>query len=263
MSEESSVYEKRADNSRYLNFNRTTNAPTMRFTITHFHESLEMAAVTKGRLTVRIEGEEKTLAPGEIAFVPSFSTHCYRAEEENTEYIVLVMSSKFFSGVRELEGRTFAHFPEKTDETAMLFDTLEALLQSYSHRSAETLRRGIAEVALGIMLSIYPTHPIQNNPGAQVIREVLRYINANLSGELSLEFLSDHFGYTKNHFSFIFNKFAGMSLREYINRRRLDRVLALREENKTAPLYHLVFEAGFDSQNTFYRAAKKYGVEIS
>jgi len=258
-----SVYEKRADNSGYLNLCYTHDAPTECFSITHFHESLEIIAVTSGRLTAKIEGEEKTLSAGEVAFVPSFSTHCYRAAELGTEYIALVISQAFFSRSRELDGRTFPTFPEKCEGTEKLFDVLHALLPVFSHRASETLRRGIAQVALGIMLSLYPTVPVQRNPGAQVIREVLRYINANLKDPLSLEFLAENFGYTKNHFSFIFNKFVGMSLREYINRRRLDRVAALRAENKTAPLYQIVFEAGFDSQNTFYRAAKKYCFEIS
>jgi methylphosphotriester-DNA--protein-cysteine methyltransferase len=50
-----------------------------------------------------------------------------------------------------------------------------------------------------------------------------------------------------------------MNLREYLNRRRLAEVLALEKKGGDTPLYRMVLEAGFESQNTFYRALKKYG----
>ena len=89
----------------------------------------------------------------------------------------------------------------------------------------------------------------------------MRYVSENFKKPLSLEGLAREFGYTENYFSSLFNRYAGMNLREYLNRRRLSEVLSRQKISPEIPLYRLVLEAGFESQNTFYRALKRYGRE--
>ena len=50
-----------------------------------------------------------------------------------------------------------------------------------------------------------------------------------------------------------------MSLREYVNRRRIAEVLRLKAKNPAAPLFSLALDCGYVSEKTFYRALAKYG----
>ena len=88
--------------------------------------------------------------------------------------------------------------------------------------------------------------------------DLIKFINENFSGEITLEGLAERFGYTKTYLSEQFNRFAGMPLREYINRRRINEFYRRKRDDPAVPACRIAAEVGFKSLNTFYRALHKY-----
>lgn len=261
MYNKSPYYEKAADIDGHLNFQCITTTPSKRHSVMpHFHDSIEIIAVASGSYTVRVGGEERRLSAGEIAFVDSFATHSTRSEGDATHFAVTI-SSKYFAGVTQLKERTLPPFLVKVDGTDGIFSVLESAKLLLDKGKNEAVKRGFVELFLGALISLYPTVERPKNRAAENARHILRFINEHFREPLTLCVLAREFGYTENHFSSLFNRFAGMNLREYLNRRRLAEVLAQEKENPDTPLYRLVLEAGFESQNTYYRALKKYGME--
>ena len=259
MYNKSPYYEKAADIDGHLNFQCITTTPSKRHSVMpHFHDSIEIIAVASGSYTVRVDGEERRLSDGEIAFVDSFATHSTRSEGDATHFAVTI-SSKYFAGVTQLKERTFPPFLVKVDGTDEIFSVLETAQLLLDKGKNEAVKRGFVELFLGALLSLYPTVERPKRRTAENVREILLYVNEHFREPLTLEGLAHKFGYTENYFSSLFNKFVGMNLREYLNRRRLAEVLALEKKGGDTPLYRMVLEAGFESQNTFYRALKKYG----
>ena len=98
----------------------------------------------------------------------------------------------------------------------------------------------------------------KHNGEARLLVDALMYINENYRDEITLDEVSRKLGYSKNYFSFLFNKFTGMNLREYINSRRVNEFERLKAANPSVPTYVLAEESGFSNSKTFYRAYKKY-----
>ena len=96
------------------------------------------------------------------------------------------------------------------------------------------------------------------NLGEDMFVDVMGYIEEHYTEELRLEEMAELFGYTVSYFSRRFNELFSMSLREYINRRRMRAVHEILESQPTLPLIKVMTAVGYKSWNTFYRNYMKY-----
>jgi AraC family transcriptional regulator, regulatory protein of adaptative response / methylated-DNA-[protein]-cysteine methyltransferase len=97
------------------------------------------------------------------------------------------------------------------------------------------------------------------DPHAETIREVCRYIEANLEGPLGLADLGRHVGLSPHHLQRTFKRLTGISPRQYAEACRLGRLKArLRETNTVTTA---MYEAGYGSSSRLYeRAAAQLGM---
>lgn len=98
-----------------------------------------------------------------------------------------------------------------------------------------------------------------SSPDSQVIDGVIAYIENHLSENLSLDHLSRRFYLSKFHLSRLFRQSLGISIHQYILKKRLKAASAglLTSED----LSGLAQSCGFSDYSAFYRAFKKeYGV---
>ncbi len=90
------------------------------------------------------------------------------------------------------------------------------------------------------------------------IHVVLDYIEKHLDTNLSLERLSQKAHYSPYHFHRVFSTVIGENLNAYIIRKRVERISAILLVEQNAPLKDLAYTYGFNSDNSFSRAFKKY-----
>lgn len=90
----------------------------------------------------------------------------------------------------------------------------------------------------------------------QVIRQVLDYIEEHLTEEeLNLDMITEEIGYSKYHLHRMFTFVVGVSIHQYIQRRRLTeaaRVLVFTQK----PLMEIALCSGYDTQRSFSRSFK-------
>ena len=99
----------------------------------------------------------------------------------------------------------------------------------------------------------------QVNPSQSLSNEIISYINANLSGELSLDLLSERFFISKNHLNRIFKASTGVTVWEYIKLKRL--ILARNSILSGSSAISACQNSGFNDYSAFYRAYKeRFGV---
>jgi len=100
----------------------------------------------------------------------------------------------------------------------------------------------------------------KNNPGKikedqNLYRNILQYIDDHLEQDLSLEYLAGEFYVSKYHIAHIFKENTGISIHQYIMKKRLaacqDAILG----NISISRAYLMF--GFKDYSSFYRAFKK------
>ncbi|EGQ21742.1 MULTISPECIES: helix-turn-helix transcriptional regulator [Sporosarcina] len=90
-----------------------------------------------------------------------------------------------------------------------------------------------------------------------VIQSTINFIEKNLNEELSLEDVSANAGFSKFHFHRIFQNETGVSVTEYVRYRRItESAQVLIYTN--AKIIDIAMNYGFESQEAFSRAFKKY-----
>ena len=88
------------------------------------------------------------------------------------------------------------------------------------------------------------------------IVSILKYINEHYMDPISLKSLAARYNYTETYFSASFNALLNISIREYINRIRIQHVNAYIESGLTKSQAAVL--CGYTNSNTFYRAYNKY-----
>ena len=250
-------YEKAADVSGHLYFARydfsSSDDPP---SFAHFHDSVEFILVREGNYLVHIGTQERLLSAGEIAFADSFVPHFYRAAGKAIVYAIVIDKNLFSGGA--LSSLVFSPFPAISAgnfaEIMRFFDTC-----SPNIFLNEQTKAGFSDLFAGLLYAFCPAQERKENKTARAFSEVLKYLNEHFCEEISLSALAARFSYAKNYFSALFNDFTGMSLREYVNRRRIAEVLRKKEKNPGISLFSLALDCGYVSEKTFYRALAKYG----
>jgi steroid delta-isomerase-like uncharacterized protein len=96
---------------------------------------------------------------------------------------------------------------------------------------------------------------------AGIATELGAYFEAEkpyLQSDLSLVYVSDRLGYTRNQISYILNHVVGCSFYDFVNSHRIDHVIEqMRGEEQSASTIELAIDAGFNSISGFYKAFKK------
>ncbi len=250
------IYERIADKEGYIFFNKYDSCRAhVHEPIPHFHNSVEMYVCTNGECSVHINGETRRLYEGDVAFVDRLTPHS--ADAFNGEVYVVLASSSYLSAVDWLERETLPAFTPGCRG----FDKIKELtVWAYGLKSEMNteMRRGFITLLLGLMRKYCGSVTRGADKNTKVLVEIMRYIDEYYSEQITLESLSKKYGYERTYLSRIFNKLLGMNLREYLNRRRIDAVNRMKQENKGVPIYKIYAACGFDSPNTYYRAVKKY-----
>lgn len=90
------------------------------------------------------------------------------------------------------------------------------------------------------------------------IHKVQDYIELNLGRSLSIEELSNAAGFSKYHFSRIFQGILHEPLAHYVNRIRMERALFLLAHRADKNMTDIAYELGFTDSAVFSRAFKNY-----
>ena len=221
----------------------------------HFHRAFELAYILDGVATYNVEGEKLRAEAGDIVFVHCCYSHQSLMEPAHTKYVIAVPEN-ITSDVAEL-------FAESTLSTVLsdkefnrtLLGYFESLVNGKNLKIAE---KGYANVIFGSLANHYERISIkEKNKNIFLIEDILDYIDAHCTEAITLESISEHFGYNKTYFSRLFNNHITVSLSNYINMVRYDKFEALAKKNRNANITDLAFKCGFTSMSTFYRIRKE------
>ncbi len=102
-------------------------------------------------------------------------------------------------------------------------------------------------------------HPRAQSSYSELVTRVTEFVSRNLDGKLTLESLSREAGLSPFHFQRVFKKALGISPRQYVEARRLERVKRSLSSGKTVT--DSVYAAGFTSTSRLYeKGPTKLGV---
>ena len=252
-----SYYEKTRDDSGeiMLQYNAEGSFPP------HFHRNLEIVLAKRGSYEILINGSVCKAEGDAVIVIDSFDLHEYtkRIPDENgmLESIVVVVPYHYVRGFREIRrGRAIAE-PVICD--GELTDRLMALTKEYiASQTSEAIRQNAAELMLSILAERIRWVDQRTKGEVELVREILTYIHENYRSDIKRSDIARTLGYAPAHISRVFHSYLSVGIPEYVAKLRLDHVDHARQNGDSRSLSALICDAGFNSQQTYYRCKKKY-----
>ena len=218
-----------------------------------FHSKIELYFVEEGEIRAFINDHQKILKKGQMAIAMSYDAHLFRSiknSKSSTLLIPLEICNEFSQKTR---GKHInSPFICDTDTVKKIKSYIDEIKDDCN----ELKLRGYLYVILGIVLDNIFLTGNEKSFDTEFSSALLIYLNQNFREKITLDTLSDKFGYSKSYLSRFFKKNFGIGFNSYVNILRLRHYLLLMNEKKHTNTY-CAFESGFDSMGTFYRVFKQ------
>jgi len=258
----------------------------------HYHDFNKIIIFLSGNVTYLIEGKTYYLKPWDILLVNHHAIH-KPVIDQNTYYerIVIWIDEAYMQSVSHTHNdvitvnSTVKNMLDDTDITACFKKASERrfnlirldapLIERISNtiRELETALKPESENYFGINLlrnlffMEFMVYINQIFLGMQYgrdtitlkydarIEEVLKFINDNLSHELTVDFIAEKFFLSKYHLMHKFKEETGYTLHHYILQKRL--LLAKEYLAQGMPITKAALASGFTDYSTYHRAMKR------
>lgn len=229
----------------------------------HTHTTAELFYFVEGEAVYHIEGNSYTLQPGDILLMRPSEAH-YIEQDPDLPYerICLNFETTIFSAL-DPENNLLRPYYGREAGKRNLYRTANignAPFRTYLDNILRTDNRldAIANLIL-LLCRIGGMYERDNAIGAQpdtLEYRIVRYINQNLSKELSIEELCDKFYISRAQLCRRFKRITGTSVGKYITAKRLIAAQnLLRQGKKPTEVYA---SCGYQDYSTFYRAYVQY-----
>ena len=241
-----------------------TEKPVMKTEQMHSHNSYEIFCLISGDTDYCVEGSRYHLLPGDIVLMRKGEVHifqlcspaCYErmcVNFEITQMLSLLDSEALLSVFDDRPLGKFNHYP------ADLFpgNRWQFYLNEICNTQDASKRLCFLLPLLSELKDAFTV--IRNTPVSMRkdrAAPIIKYINANLNEELSLDILAERFYLSKAHLNRLFKQSTGTTAWEYITIKRLFLAKALIDTgNKPTDIY---LQCGFHDYTTFFRSYKQH-----
>lgn len=238
---------------------------------THWHAALEIIMPIENFYDVTANQISYHLQPKDILIIPSGEMHKLSAPDSGRRFIYLfdpfIMKLKGFSSIQSILAHplliTRVTFPKIYNE---LYSILNRMQYEYFSESEyaelsiySLLLNFFASLGYDHVNSINPFPNTRSNKKKEYIKkfnELLEYIDTHYMDELKLDDLAKMIGFSKYHFSRLFQQYTNFSFVGYVNYRRLKVAEELLMQPDLA-VTDVAIQSGFNSISTFNRIFRK------
>ncbi len=236
----------------------------------HNHDEYEILLFLEGDAKYVVEDKSYTLEPCDIIVIRKHELHrIFHNSVTPYRRILLMVDPDFFvvNGCTDYEAQ-FIKAPlgaghKIPADLVRSSGLLEAFLRYQKYSENYTLNNDTPVLKSIIIEILYLINKITAFSGADLtaspIKSVILYINNHYTEDISLDLLQDKFFISKYYLCRVFHKATGLTVQEYIRRKRLTKVRELRTNGLS--LTDAASQSGFRDYSSFYRAyQKEYGV---
>lgn len=231
----------------------------------HWHRSVELFAVYEGTLRFYLNEEAYPLQTGEFMLVNSNEIHSVDSPEPNRTIVLQIPLKTFedyYTGERFIR---FTHDPLPQDGQVMKL--IREIHRAYEEGTCgyEMRVKGLYYMLLYLLVTEYretdvTPDMVKWHKNLNRLSLITDYIKENYASDLSLEALAGIFGYSPTYLSRMFQKYAGINYKSYLQNIRVERAF-----QELANTEHTISETamnnGFPNSKALAKAfQKKYGM---
>lgn len=233
----------------------------------HYHDFHKLSVFVSGKVTYHIEGKAYQLKPQDILLVSQGAIHKPEIDPSipYERYIFWIRddlsSPELNTCFQKANDRSFNLI--RLD--SVLQEKLKDLLPEIEHSLRDTqFGDSILSKALFAQFMVYINRIFLKSSSApdqksyssdSQVEQLLKYINRNLSENLSIDHLAEKFFFSKYHMMRKFKKETGYTIHNYIISKRLLHARSLITQG--TPIMKAAMQSGFQDYTAFVRAYKK------
>jgi len=235
----------------------------------HKHNCYEIMYVVDGKTGHYIEGERYHLVKGNVLIINYNELHMLTEMSENFERAVIHISRDFITpfitvGVdlfRSFRSRQQGHNNVLTPDVSAeygfrdYFNKIEKLCKENTPESEVLIKCLMTEM----LITLNKVHSKGGTSSAKesnnAVKDVIRYINENLTGSLTLDNITSTLFVTKTYLCHLFKKKTGISIVQYITNKRI--LLADELISNGMSASDACFKSGFSNYSNFYKSYTK------
>lgn len=229
----------------------------------HSHHEYEIYMFLEGDCYYVVDGRRYELSKGDIIIIRKHQMHrVFHNSFKKYHCMVIFVYPEFFAENNcleyekaFLEASKDSKIDAQTAESSGLTDAMYRI-RDYSENFKATDKPVVKSTLIEILYIIngirFFQKPLKIN---KTIREVIDYLGNNFTRNISLDELSNKFFISKYHLCRIFKQTTGLTVLEYLKRKRL--TLAMELKNEGLSLSEASSKAGFKDYPSFYRYYKK------
>lgn len=253
-------YNDTFQNSHYYNVN------------SHVHNYYEFYFFLEGNVTMNIEGALHALNPGDVIIIPPNVSHYAILKDKHIPYrrFVFWISIDYCNDLLQLSpdyvylmqhARVTKHYIFHYDVIG--FNTLQSKVfrlieELHSNRFGRDAKITLCanDLILQLNRSVYEMeHPKSQHEQQHLYQNLLLFIEDHLDEELTLDRLSEQFFVSKYHIAHVFKENLGLSVHQFITKKRLRMCQeAILSQTTISDIY---LKYGFKDYSSFFRAFKK------
>lgn len=242
----------------------------------HSHNYYEFYFFLQGKISMQIADRSFPLKSGDVLLIPPGISHHLINQDEKTPYrrFIFWVSREYFEALKNISDDFSYIIDQAVEQKNYLyhngmgnFNELHSkcyrlLEETHTDRFGKDsiLALCVNDLMLHLNRMAYENlHPVKQKENQSLYINLMQYIEEHLEEDLSLDSLADEFYVSKYHIAHIFKENLGMSIHQYITKKRLDMcrnaLLSGTNISKSFQTY------GFKDYSSFFRAFKKeYGL---
>lgn len=242
----------------------------------HTHDYYEFYFFLEGDISMYIEGNLYDLTPGDVILIPPGVAHHILLHSENVPYrrFVFWISQEYCNLLLNLSPdyvylmqhvavtKHYVHHYDALALNALQAKAFQLIEEQHSNRFGKSAKISLCvnDLILHLNRTIYEMeHPNVPREEQGLYQKIMLYIEGHLDEELSLDQLAGIFYVSKYHIAHVFKENLGMSIHQFITKKRLsmcrDAILG------QASISDAYLMCGFKDYSSFFRAFKKeYGL---
>ena len=232
----------------------------------HVHAHYEIIWFLEGDIKYIVENQVFLLKPGDVIVTRRHQMHgVYFNSFKQYRRFIFSVNPEFFKmcDCQEYEAKFFESKNNKIDSEIVQTSGLQdAFLRAQKY--SENFTEESSPIARSIMIEIlYLINKVTSFSEGKAINkqliDVMNYISQNLTQDITLDDLEKRFFISKYHLCHIFKQATGLTVYQYITKKRLICAKELIMEGKN--IGEVASALGFNTYTSFYRAyIKEYGV---
>lgn len=239
----------------------------------HTHDFIEIVYIVSGKGKQFIDDNSYDVSGGSLLFINYGQVHAF-ASDAPMEYIDILLkpeavSEKIINTDNAFEILSLTAFEDfRSADVSCPFVKFEGEERRrtehiinemyYEHSKNNSGRDTVLKGYLSVLLAYIFRGMLPGGGGYDsVMEEIIKYIELNLDKKLTLEHLATKCFYTPKYFSKVFKECSGMTMTEFVQKKRIDEGCRLLAETNL-PVEEISAAVGYADDVRFYKYFKKY-----